>query len=245
MTDGYNSTLMQELQILTQAEAAYGANDARVRELREGINRLKEDAVSANNEMLLGTMANAGATDEQQLNFARAAGMISEQAFQQSMALTKISDAYLSNKLTGDQAAAAARGVVNGLSSINGFNAVAYVDVFIRQHGSISVGGKSYSANSAGGILMSESTGARKSEGNASGGPVGANEISGITEYGEPEIYTSGGKQYLVSGKRGGYVSPLNAQAGGGGWQQMYALVSRIPSAEENARALVKAMRAA
>ena len=245
MSTQYNATLMQQLQQLTSAEGAYGKNDARVRDLREGIAKLKEEAVQANNEMLLGTMANAGATDQQQADFARASGMISEQAWQQATALAKISQAYLSNKISADQAAAAARGVANGMSSINGFNAVGYVDIYIRVHGSMP-GGGNYAGPNANNFTTSNSlNNLRKNTGggNASGGPVGANEISGITEYGEPEIFSSGGKQYLVTGKRGGYVSPMNAQTGGS-FNQMHALVSRIPTAEENARALVKALKA-
>lgn len=245
MSGQYNATLMQQLQQLTSAEGAYGKNDARVRDLRESITKLKEDAVQANNEMLLGTLQNAGATDQQQADFARASGMISEQAWQQATALAKISQAYLSNKLTADQAANAARGVANGMASINGFNAVGYVDIYIRVHGEMP-GGGNYAGPNANNFTTSNSlANLRKNTGggNASGGPVGSNEISGITEYGEPEIYMSGGKQYLISGKRGGYVSPLNAQSGGS-FNQMHAIVSRIPTAEENARALVKALKA-
>lgn len=251
MTDIYNSSLMQELQSLTAANGAYAENDARVRELREGITRLKESAIEAGNEMLLSTMANAGATDEQQLGFARASGMISEQAFQQSMALNKISQAYLSNQITAEQAANAGRNVINSLASINGFNAVAYVDIYIRTHGGGAgfaniVGDTSYYSPVQAAAAKSHAGNVGLiGKGNATGGAAPANSITGITEYGEPEIYTSGGKQYLVAGRHGGYVSPMNAAGGNGNWQQMHALVSRIPSAEETARAIVKAMRAA
>jgi len=243
MSTQYNATLMQQLQQLTAAEGAYGKNDARVRDLREGISKLKEEAVQANNEMMLSTLKNANATEQQQLDFARASGMMSEQAWQQASALDMISQAFIKGRLNADQAAAATRGVANGLSNINGFNAVAYIDIYIRTHGEMPgsftmIGDNAVASGSAGGSAAPQLTTRR-----ASGGPLGAGEISGITEYGEPEIYSSGGKQYLISGKRGGYVSTMNAQTGGS-FNQMHALVSRIPTAEENARALVKALKA-
>lgn len=240
MTEQYNVTLFRQLQELTKAESAYGKNDSRVRELREGINALKEDAINANNEMMLATLKSAGATDQQQLGFARASGMISEQAFQQAAALGKIADMYMKNEITASRAAQAARGVMQGLASISGFNAIAYVDIYYRYHG----------AQSHGIALPTISTGSgstkRDTQYNAVGGPVGAGEISGITEYGEPEVFTSGGRRYLISGNAG-YVSPLNAMSSGGrsSMEDMHAIVSRIPSAEENARALVKAMKGA
>jgi hypothetical protein len=232
MTGQYNSQLAQMLIQLTDAEGSYGKNAARVRELREGINKLQAEAAKANDEMLLGTMKNAGATDEQQAGFARASGLISEQAFQQAVALTRISDAYLNNKISAQQAADAAHGVQKGLSEIEGFNAIAYVDVFIRVHGSMP------NINMPGNLAASGGTVARR----ALGGPVNPGGIYGVTEYGEPEVFNSGGKQYLLAG-RGGYVSPSRSSGGGGGdAYAMLAHVSSMFSPENHARALVKEM---
>ncbi|MEN5159687.1 phage tail tape measure protein [Achromobacter spanius] len=50
----------------------------------------------------------------------------------------------------------------------------------------------------------------------ASGGPTAANSLYRVNELG-PELYSEGGKTYLMSGENGGYVTPLkNSTAGGG-----------------------------
>lgn len=47
----------------------------------------------------------------------------------------------------------------------------------------------------------------------ASGGPTAANSLYRVNELG-PELYSEGGNTYLMSGKNGGYVTPLKAAAG-------------------------------
>ena len=47
----------------------------------------------------------------------------------------------------------------------------------------------------------------------ASGGPTAANSLYRVNELG-PELYSEGGNTYLMSGKNGGYVTPLKAGAG-------------------------------
>ena len=50
----------------------------------------------------------------------------------------------------------------------------------------------------------------------ATGGSVGASSFYQVNENG-PELFSTGGKTYLMSGASGGYVTPLTAGQGGGG----------------------------
>lgn len=49
----------------------------------------------------------------------------------------------------------------------------------------------------------------------ASGGPTAANSLYRVNELG-PELYSEGGKTYLMSGENGGYVTPLKNSVTGG-----------------------------
>jgi len=52
--------------------------------------------------------------------------------------------------------------------------------------------------------------------GRASGGPTSPNSLYRVAENGHPELYSEGGKTYLMTGARGGMVSNGSESAGGG-----------------------------
>jgi lambda family phage tail tape measure protein len=66
----------------------------------------------------------------------------------------------------------------------------------------------------------------------AIGGPVSPNSVYQVAEKG-PEIANIAGKQYLMTGKQGGQVSPMSAGGGAGGVTQNITYVLQNPASKE------------
>jgi len=242
---GLTEMFGDQAQALATLNAKYADQKDGAEKVRAGMEALGKQAEATQEAMFLGTLKNVGATEQQQIEFARAAGLMSDKGYQASSAMLRLADAMAKGKLSGAEASMALNHVRSSLENIDGFNAVGYVDVFIRVHGEMprvvsnSGGQGSGAAGYDPGSAYSQSEKTR-----ATGGPMTPGGWAQVTEYGEPELFTSGGKSYLMAGKSGGYVSTLKGSAGGGSnMEQMHALLSRIPSAEENARALAKVLK--
>lgn len=67
------------------------------------------------------------------------------------------------------------------------------------------------------------------SSGRASGGAVGANTLYRVNENG-PELLSVSGKDYLMMGSSGGYVTPNNRLGGGGGFTQIIQNTYQAPT---------------
>ncbi len=73
--------------------------------------------------------------------------------------------------------------------------------------------------------------------GRAGGGPVAPFSAYDVTEHGDPELLSFGGRQVLMMGSKGGMVTPLMNKAGGGaGGAPMQVIVNNNVPAKVNAR---------
>src|SRR5512147_2555629 len=70
-------------------------------------------------------------------DFAAASGQITKEAAEQYKAYDKITKALGENKITADQANKAVQAVTGDLTALDGLTVETYIDLFIRQHGSI------------------------------------------------------------------------------------------------------------
>ena len=134
-----NATYQKQLDTLNALEAAHGkTHDAVEKEknkLADLENKQKDVKLAAQQQgdaMLMSTMKNMGATDEQALGFARATGMISDQAYMQQSVLMKIADAYNKGALSAEQAAAAGRNAMGIVAGMNGMYSVAQIDIIVN-----------------------------------------------------------------------------------------------------------------
>jgi hypothetical protein len=104
---------------------------------REAIERLNSDATVANQQFALSTLQSQEATEEQQYAFARASGLITEDAFEAQQAIDKITSAFAAGKISAEDAAAGIGKVGDWVGELDGARVSMVVDVFIVQHGTI------------------------------------------------------------------------------------------------------------
>jgi uncharacterized coiled-coil protein SlyX len=242
-----------QLAVLQQLEGAYGkGHDAlekqkeKTDKVKEKIDETKQAYIDAGDQMLLSVLSQREGTEQLQLDYARASGEISQQAFMQQTAILKVADALESGKINAQQATSA----IGRVMSWDGAYGSMTMDVFINYIITGGGGGGTFSPGIVGpggeqGVIRVNAAGQRETR-RAVGGPVIAGGMYNVTEYGQPEILSAGGSQYLMMGNQGGYVTPLRGEGAGrstgGDAEAMYAMLSRIPSADDNARALVRAM---
>lgn len=121
----------------------------------------------------------------------------------------KLSFKSLADSIISDLARIAARKAIAGLVG-NIFGAV----VGGGSGASAGVEASASAAQSSGGDGIGALLAGMSSGGRASGGSVAANSFYRVNEMG-PELFSQGGKTYLMSGSDGGYVTPLKTSASG------------------------------
>lgn len=120
-----------------------------------------------------------------------------EDAFISMLNTGSYSFTQLANSIINDLARIAIRSTITGPLASFAQNALANAFAPAAQYGSTEVAQAMFGG------------------GRASGGPVNSGMYYQVAENG-PEIYSSGGKTYLLSGQGSGYVTPLNGGQGGG-----------------------------
>ena len=155
--------------------------------------------------------------------------------------MDRLASAYIGGSINAQQYADAVGKVGEMVAGLNGQSAATYIDVYIRVHGDASLvdmgnrGVASSGVNSVQAGYTNVLQGGR-----AIGGPVQSGNMYEVSENGAPEILTVGGKSFLMMGNKSGYVSPAGNGGGSQSNVQMEMLVSRIPTASENAKALAR-----
>jgi hypothetical protein len=240
MTEDYTTKLDTLNAKLSETGKKYGENSDQANALRGQIEQLGESHASAMDTMALKTLQAKDATDQMQLDFALASGVISQKGYDQAVMMDRLASAYVGGQLNAQQYATAVGNVAQMVAGLNGASASAYIDVYIRVHGEMPSG---MSAGIAGPRPKAVADGYTNvfQGGKAIGGPVQSGSMYEVSENGAPELLTVGGKSFLMMGNKSGYVSPgANGNGGGQSNVQMEMLVSRIPSASENAKALAR-----
>jgi hypothetical protein len=138
-TASLNQTLAEETTKLSEIKKKYGENSdevekqtGKIEDIKSEIKSVGQSAKKTGDAMLMSTMQNMGASDQQALEFARASGMITDQAFIQQSALNKISEAYLGTALTAAQAANAGRTAMSLVKGMDGMYSVAQIDIIVN-----------------------------------------------------------------------------------------------------------------
>lgn len=129
----------EELETLTQR---YGENSEKVAEqrdkvdsLRAGLGELRTNMQQTTEEWASGMLNMRGATEQQQLEFSRATGQISQDSYEAAQANNKLSDAYMAGKISAGDYASAVSQLMGWVSKMDGMQVDTYIDVWIRQHG--------------------------------------------------------------------------------------------------------------
>jgi hypothetical protein len=189
--------------------------------------------------MALKTLQAKEATDQQQLDFALASGLITQNGYDQAVMMDKLASAFVGGSMTAGDYATAVQNVGAMVAGLNGMSASVFIDVYIREHGSLPAG----LAGIAGPRPKDVGEGRTNilQGGRAIGGPVQSGNMYEVNEAGAPEILSVGGKTFLMMGNKSGYVSPGKKGGGeGGGMEVALAIASQIPSASDNAKALAR-----
>jgi hypothetical protein len=183
MTEGFaaktadlNDKLREENEVLAELTQRYGKNSDKVADQKEKIDELKQSAIelgeSYNNSMqsmALGMINNKDETGQLGLEFSRASGLITQDAFEAQQAIEQITSAFAAGKISAEDAAAGIGKVGDWVGELDGARVSMVVDVFIVQHGVIPTGGGFKPKDIAGGscftgdTLVSMADGSQKS----------------------------------------------------------------------------------
>lgn len=187
------------------------AQDSINAELQKSLRAFRDyyaDLDSLNSKWITGVRQGAANYADTSANVARSVNDV----FVRSM--TGIEDAFISMLNTGSASfTALANSIINDLariairSSITGPLSSAIGSAITGAIGGFAGGGAQYGSPDVAQAMFGG--------GRASGGPVNAGMYYQVAENG-PEVYSSGGKTYLLSGKGSGYVTPLDQSAQGG-----------------------------
>jgi hypothetical protein len=254
VTSELNAELAKESEELEKISRRYGENSEKTAKQAEKVQAVKDKltevgaaATQSGQAMLMSTIQNMGATDQQSLEFARASGLISEQAFVQQNALNQIAEAYNAGSISAAEAANAGQKAMNMVSGINGMYSSATIDIFINYiiSSGRSAGSNNVTQTMVGNSLIMQGGGGGNqiTERRAVGGPVIAGGMYHVTEGGAPEILNAGGQQFLMMGNQGGYVSPLRGEGAArasGSDAAMMEMIARMPSDTGIAKALAR-----
>jgi hypothetical protein len=141
-----NAELNKQTEIMLQMEKAYGSQNAKVMEQREKVSQLKEGVTELNasysdamNNMALKTLQAKDASEEQQLEFARASGMITQDAYEAQTGLNKITDAFKGGQISAKDYANAVQNVSNWAQGMSEQQFNVYIDIWIRTHGQTNI----------------------------------------------------------------------------------------------------------
>jgi hypothetical protein len=188
-TAALNEKLEEESEKLDKITKRYGAASEKAKEQREKVDDIRDaitdlgkDYEKNTDMMALGMLKNKDATDEQQFAFARAAGLISQDAYETSTALEKITTAYMSGKINAESYAQGVGSLKNIIGGMSETAVNTYIDVWIRVHGGMPGGsyagpGANTTTTSSALEALRESTGG----GRAGGGPL----FPGVTLVGD------------------------------------------------------------
>lgn len=141
--DEINAALAEETAKLQQLEAAgYSPLSQKIIEQKAAIQELQTAAVQADDARLdsavktvSALLEQAGASQDVQLEFARASGQISDDAYRQAEAMNAIAQAMSEGKMTAEQGVAAIRALVENLNALDGMTADAYVNLYMQTFG--------------------------------------------------------------------------------------------------------------
>lgn len=165
-TEDLNAKLADEQSKLDELVEKYGENSDKVSEQRDKVASLNDDLTALGSAMeqssaqfALGMLQNKQATEEQQYAFAYAAGMITEDAKEMFDANNKLSESYMSGKISADEYAAATAQLSSWVESMSGAQINSYIDVWIRVHGSMPSVGNGRGNNSGQGAGWANNAG--------------------------------------------------------------------------------------
>lgn len=151
-SDDLNQALSEQMAIMDQLSMKYAktskdGKDAfmeqadKVDALKQSVKDLDTQYADSMNQIAMNTLKAKGASDEQQIAFARATGLMSQGAADQAMAMDKMTSAFMNGGIDADTYASGIANLNTLLRGLNGARADMYIDVWIRQHGSIPGGG--------------------------------------------------------------------------------------------------------
>lgn len=227
-----NAALAEETAKLQQLEAAgYSPLSQKIIEQKAAIQELQTAAVQADDARLdsavktvSALLEQAGASQDVQLEFARASGQISDDAYRQAEAMNAIVDAMAQGKLTAEQGMAALQGLIENLNTLDGMSVDAYVNLYMNTFGGahgntlqtlqpLSNLNNLQNINSVGVTAMA-------SGGSFDGGfAITGDTMTGLTPYSELVYAPHGGYVFNASDTRkilsSGAINPVRRPSGG------------------------------
>lgn len=157
---------------------------------------------------------------------AQAMGFISKEAAQQGIAIDKLNKAWATGKIQPNEYAEAVKKLSGGVMAMNGMNAVTFIDVYIRTHGTMPGTNSPLSAPTAPAPGTSASSGFDASGGsyNLTGKATGDKNLPGglfeVGEQGREGLYMTNGRVSIIPaglwGRMKEYgITPTGGFAGG------------------------------
>lgn len=143
-TADLNMKLGEENEKLDELTRKYGESSSKVDEQKEKISELQrgyaelnESQNTAMQSMALGMIQSKDETGQMSLEFSRASGLMSEDAYEAQSAIQKLTDAFVSGQISAEDAAKGIGKVGEWSSELDGKHVAMVVDVYIVQHGTI------------------------------------------------------------------------------------------------------------
>jgi hypothetical protein len=134
-TESYIEKLAALQERLVEARESYGETSDEVKGLEGDIASLEASHQRQTDTFILGLLAQMGMSEEMQLQYALNAGLITESAAREVLAMQAVAEAMKEGRLRTDEQASAISYVIDHINNLDGMTAVAYVDVYIREHG--------------------------------------------------------------------------------------------------------------
>ncbi|MFZ5589626.1 MAG: hypothetical protein ACOY4M_08335 [Pseudomonadota bacterium] len=237
--DEINAALNEQIAKLQELEASgYAPLSQTIIDQKNAIRELYDASIAAEeaqkeniNKTMSAILEQIGASEETQLEFARASGQISNDAFRQAEAMNAIAQAMAEGKLTAEQGVAAIQSFVENLSALDGMSVDAYINLYMNTFGGAH-GNTAQTLAPLQNITNSPNinTGGAEIHAMASGGAVSGgfaltgDTATGLTPYSELVYMPHGGyvfnarqtRRILASGgvrpvrrPSGGWVAPL------------------------------------
>jgi hypothetical protein len=167
--------------VLAELTDKYGEGSDKLLEQQDKIASLKGDISSlgmamqdSSEQFALGMLQSKDATEQQQVAFARAAGMITQDAENTYNAQAKLAEAYTSGQISAESYASGVSQVAEMVAGLDGMKANVTIDVWIKEHGSIPIVSRRPTVCFVAGTLIAMADGAQK--------PIEAVEVGDVVK---------------------------------------------------------------
>lgn len=235
--DEINGALSQQIAKLQELQASgYAPTSEKIIEQKNAIRELHDASIQADEarvasaqQTVSALLEQMGATEDVQLEFARASGQISDEAYKQAEAFNAIAEAIKNGDLSAQQGAQAIENLMQNMSILDGMSVDAYINLYMKTYG-MAAGNTVQTLAPLHNITQTVNNAGVATTAMASGGPISGgfaitgDTTTGLTPYSELVYAPHGGyvfnaqqtRQILATGAirpvrrpTGGWVAPL------------------------------------